>query len=176
MRQLAAILLALSLGACTEPNPGYEGGTDLGVECTPGGRSCSGQSVMVCVPTASGGTTLQLDRACPSTSTCKAGVCVPGAGACTGTCESGMVCTVFVSPSTMTSLGNFCAKPVGTKLGTAPCTTDAECQSGFCISRGKTRTCYQACNKSKTCSPLTHCVDLTMTVNGVQGTIPGGVF
>ncbi len=168
------LALALALAGCTEPNPGYEGSPDVGAACTPGARSCSGQSVMVCVPSGSG-TAWQLDRACPPSSTCKAGFCTPGAGACVGSCESGLVCTVFVNPSTMTSLGNYCAKPVGSKVGGVPCTSDAECGTGFCISRGKSRTCYQACGKNRACPSPSKCQELTLTVNGVQGTIPGCV-
>jgi hypothetical protein len=167
--------LALALSACTEPNPGYEAGSDQGVACTPGSRSCSGQSVMVCVPSGSS-TSWQLDRACPPTSTCKAGICTPGAGACTGSCEAGLVCTVFVNPATLNTLGTYCAKPVGSKPGGATCASDAECVSGLCVSRGKARTCYQACGKSRLCPAPTKCAELTLTVNGVQGTVSGCVF
>jgi hypothetical protein len=170
------LLLGIVLvGGCTESNPSYEGEVDGSVACTPGARTCSGQSAMVCVPKA-GSTSYELERACPPSSSCQAGVCVPGAGACTGSCEGGMVCTVFVNPSTMSSLGNYCAKPVGSKPGGATCSKDSECASGFCISRGKLRTCYQACSKSRTCPPPTKCAELTLTVNGIQGTIPGCVF
>lgn len=177
MARIVIPLLLLACAACTEPNPGYEGERDGGTACTPGARTCSGQSVMVCVPKAGGATGYELERACPPSSTCKAGICAPGAGACVGSCDPGLVCTVFVNPATMNSLGNYCAKPVGSKVGTMSCAKDSDCSSGFCISRaGKAPTCYQPCGKNRSCPPPTKCVELTLTVNGIQGTIPGCMY
>jgi hypothetical protein len=85
-----------------------------------------------------------------------------------------MVCTVFVNPSSPTTLGTFCAKPVGAKAGNAPCATPAECASGHCPNvKGKVMLCYQACTKESGCPPPLKCGEVTLTVNGVPGKVQG---
>jgi hypothetical protein len=157
-------LLAASLVACTQANPGYEGSPDGG--CTPGQRTCSGQSSLVCLPTG-----YATERICPMGSICQSGLCIGSGQVCGGTCDTGKVCTALVAP-TLTGLGNYCVSVVGTRAGNLPCTKDSECQSGLCLKQGY---CFRACYQSQACGALTHCAELTLTLSGIQGKVYGCV-
>ena len=167
---------------CTEPNPSYdpsyEPPSDMGAPCSPGDRTCSGQMVLVCRPNPAG-TRFEAERLCPSDSTCEAGICIPSGPACSGTCDEGKVCTVFINPKKTSELTTFCANASGQGEGGATCTNNMDCQSGFCLIRDQTLTCYSACASAKgeecAFSPDFTCMRLTITVNGVKGPVNGCV-
>jgi hypothetical protein len=159
IRTGATLILAATLLACTEPNPAYQDGG-----CAAGQRMCNGQSSMVCLPAGSYST----ERICPAGSVCQSGMCIGAGQPCSGTCAAGQVCTALVAP-TLTSLATYCVAPVGARPGTSPCTKDSECQSGLCLKQGY---CYRACAE-KSCGLAIRCVEVTLTLSGVQGKVHG---
>lgn len=165
-----ALLGSVSLLACTEPNPNYQAGSDGVGGCIPGERRCAGQITQVC----SGAGSFLNERQCPEGSTCNAGVCVSTGVPCKSdeTCAAGQVCTIFVKPDDPSKLGTYCSNALGETAGGRACTSHMECQSGFCLKRIGMSFCMQACDGNKSCSSLMYrCVQVLMTVNGVQGSV-----
>lgn len=156
-------ILVAWLAACTQPNPGYQANPDGG--CTPGQRTCNGQSSLVCLPTG-----YSVERVCPTGAVCQSGICIGSGQPCGGTCDGGKVCTALVAPS-RTGLGNYCAAPIGAKAGNAPCAKDSECQSGLCLKQGY---CFRACYQNS-CGAAARCTEVTLTISGVQGKVLGCV-
>jgi len=61
----------------------------------------------------------------------------------------------------------FCVKVVGTGASGDPCTSGAQCRSGFCGSNG---TCFRACQNPSDCpqhTPKLSCKQVTIDVEGV---------
>jgi hypothetical protein len=180
----SALLLALVplvLLGCTGSNPEFIPPNEAGNGCVAGrDRRCraSGQVAQVCVPARQGDTETTGfvdERTCPAGSSCQSGYCIAGAtqgcGAdCSGTTS---ICTIFVNGSNTSTIGTYCAAPLGSKAGGASCTKASECASGFCIRSGTSLTCYQSCGKGQQCSGGHTCTALSVTVQGVSGTVYG---
>jgi hypothetical protein len=173
MRALVAtpLFVGFLLGACTEPNPGYEPPA-IGGECTPGERLCSGADLLVCV----GGEQprFELERVCPAPAVCEQGACVASGETCQGTCDAGLVCTVFAVPG-VSRLETYCVQPTGPDPGGQPCRDSEQCQTGLCVGGGRVPVCFQACTKSSECLVGLRCRDVSLTVDGVSGTLPACV-
>lgn len=167
--------LACLLAGCTEPNPAYQKFQYLDAgNCDPGEKRCAGQITQVC---AGAGSYIN-ERKCPDNVPCKDGLCVPAGSRCRSTCnKGGQVCTIFVDPMHSYQLDTFCAAPLGQQPGGMPCTSNGQCQSGFCFKRNEVRTCYEACRWDKDCAGLfqSSCMDLFVTLHGVQGKVSGCV-
>jgi len=159
--------VAWSAAACTQPNPYFGVETDgSATNCAPGERRCLKQTTQIC----GGGQSYINERLCPGGSSCSDGICVPGGAACTTACAGKQVCTLFVDPVDGTSLGSFCADPLGQAEGARGCKSNTDCRSGFCITRMSLSFCYQPCLTRKDCQS-DRCLAVVMTVNGVQDSV-----
>ena len=155
--------------------------------CSPGDRKCAGT---VASDRCEGGMFV-VDRTCPSASSCASDYCgAPTAmfgtqigarcdangGAqqlqCMASPTAMLSCQPFVDPGSKT-VRWFCDKSVGAGRASTPCTSGAQCRSGFCVAA--TGKCFDACQRDQDCglnSGLT-CQSLGITVEGVALTAKG---
>jgi hypothetical protein len=157
-------------------------------ECGPGERQCTN------TPSPSSescqSNMFVLDRRCPFASlafngaTCNGGYCRPPTGqtmlpcgtaggdgddficAQQGNGTRALSCQPFVSNPAKGTVEWFCAVAVTNARGSAgdPCTSGAECRTGFCGSNG---TCFVACTNDNECPGPIGCGNVKITVEGV---------
>jgi hypothetical protein len=167
---------------------GASGLPDLAPACVEGARSCaSATTSAVCQ-----GGAIAADRVCPADSTCQDGVCTappdgPGAigrscddfgGPSENACFSGGAMPVpSCQPFVVDDPGQpavewVCGRPVGDGGPGAPCTSGAQCRTGFCTGKG---ICFRSCRTVGDCPTpqpgrVFGCDAVTLVVDGVSVT------
>ncbi len=175
MRNLIRFIIALAVAsaawACTEPNPDYD--PDFVPPCSLGTVRCSEDLSAIEACQDSDDTRVYVEtKTCWESTVCGDGVCGPdNAPACSvaSECAEDLVCTAL--PMSRDELGTFCIPPpneLGTESGKA-CSTDAQCLSGYCFRR----TCFTPCTETTDCPYSTECVELSVTIDGIQGKLLG---
>jgi hypothetical protein len=162
--------------SCTSNNPEFPTtGT-----CNLGDRQCadpprSPPVAMVCGRDATDALGF-IEEPCPASTQCQSGQCNPTQGlpSCHSQteCAAGQVCVPLVSTDPTPVLASYCvpAASAATSPGQA-CAKDSDCQSYRCLQHSLGRYCLQSCATVQNCPPSSACRALSVTVNGVQGSI-----
>ena len=165
-----------SVLGCTSTNPEYPNP----VSCNLGDRQCgdptrSPQVAMVCGRDASDALGF-IEEPCPTATLCDSGLCTPAADT-TGCqsqtdCAAGQVCVPLVSSAASPTLSTYCVPAASAAAAPgAACSKDSDCQSYRCLQYPRGRYCLQTCAAQPSCAPSSPCRALSVTVNGVQGSI-----
>lgn len=193
----AALLAASACTGCTGANPDYttdgavaHAATDMGhrsdllpppAQGTQSG-TCAGTSARACGPAANCEGGFVPDRVCPMGSTCLGGYCqvplVQNGSTVGQPCDSEAQC--YVSQQTYSyacqpyvvggKVVFHCGEKVGDGASAAPCKSDSECRSGYCIP--SLNTCLRVCAGTDADCPVKNglqlaCRPVRIVVEGV---------
>jgi hypothetical protein len=158
--------------SCTEPNPDYD--PDFVPPCKEGTVICSDDllTTLACQDDGNGSRSYMIDKTCWEGTLCNSGFCGSGdSGPCDiqEDCTDTLICTAV--PISRSELGNFCI-PAPLLEGIESekaCSLSSQCKSGWCFKK----TCYTPCTSADDCHLGGECALLSVTIDGIQGTLNG---